>query len=56
MIKIKMGMKPGDINISEKIRLLEKRSKRSKTFRNVVFRKKRAVLKRRSQQEIEEET
>lgn len=59
MFKIKMGMKPGDISLSIKIRLMEGNPRpedewRMKGFRKLVRMKERAVLKRRVRKEIKE--
>lgn len=53
--KLKMGMLPGDVGKSEKIRMLEKRhNKRARSFVKEVLMNERAVLKERTEKEIEE--
>ena len=59
--RLKMHQFPGDVSKQEKIAMMEKRSTRTtgkggkkvgKAFRKKVRMKERAVLKRRTQQEI----
>lgn len=58
MFKIKMGHLPGDIPISDKIRLMEGSDpdkKLAKAFRRDVLRKTRTIRKRRNILEIQQQ-
>lgn len=59
MIPIKWGHTPGDVGKSIKAQMMEgahPNKKRSKSFRNMVLARLRAVLRERAQREIRETT